>query len=531
MKFCVWVSGFCLGSFALLPVAMATGAEDEEEIIIILEDEDDTAPPILLETPFSQTVLFRGALTNELAVDTQFEGETERIGQSFHRLFLSADVQISKEVSAMISGRTTWWIWAKEDGIERYKFDPELRDTYLHWTSSDVANGTIGLQTWSWGLSDLFPTGDLLNPRDLRTGPSSGLETPKIPVFGLSLDRSIGNLFHLEAVWLPFYQADKTSVIATDFGLMGAGKGGGSPSLLPSGISGVLGGLDPSIIDDVDPLLMSTSRPDEGLENSSAGVRLTGALGSADVGLHYIFDWDQTPVLTIDSCLPTVSSLLSGEIQPEDLDQVALSALVLGTPNTTNYPEGTCPPEYLLETMFAGDLDLTGLYQTENLRRHTVAGDIALPVGDTITRIESSWSPSQTFYTQTFQSIQKPILQSTFGLEYSYDTQFVLVFEFNHRHIFELDDEENLFLMKQDALQSGLVINARFLDYDALEIQLAGIYGITMEDWIVQPSIAYHFNDEYLLQIGARIFDGKEGSPGALFAANDEIYLLSQWNF
>ena len=103
---------------------MTTGLEEawaqEEEIIIIMEEgEEDDSTPIV--PSFEQRVLFRGALTNEAALDLAFEGEEERIFRSFHRLFLGAEVEVSESIRAMISGRTTWWMWARKDGVERYE--------------------------------------------------------------------------------------------------------------------------------------------------------------------------------------------------------------------------------------------------------------------------------------------------------------------------------------------------------------------------------------------------------------------------
>ena len=146
-------------------------------------------------------------------------------------------------------------------------------------------------------------------------------------------------------------------------------------------------------------------------------------------------------------------------------------------------------------------------------------------------RVETSWSPQRIFYTQSLDSIRKGVISSTAGLEYAYDTIFNVVAEFNHLHILNLPTETELFLFAQNQLQGGLVVAMRFLEYDALEIQLGGLYGITMEEWIALPSIGYRFFDGYLLQIGARIFEGEGNSAGALYDNNDEIFVLSQWNF
>ena len=138
--------------------------------------------------------------------------------------------------------------------------------------------------------------------------------------------------------------------MATDYRLMGPGSEGDA-SVLPPGFDQLLGGLNPAIVDDVDPLLLGLNRPDEDLKNSTAGARLTGAFGPVDMGLTYVFGWDRTPRLLLDPCLPTVGALLGGEIAPSDLDSAALAGLLLDTGEPIESPEGTCSPESLLQTM------------------------------------------------------------------------------------------------------------------------------------------------------------------------------------
>ncbi len=520
---------FVLAFLAIPASAQEAPIEDEEPIILIF-DEDDTTEPELPTQTFVPQAQVRGSLANELALDTQFDGNDEHVFRSFHRLSLAAEMDLNENVKVMVSGRATYWLYGREEGMDRYEFEPELRDTYVHWSAPHIVDGAVGLQTWSWGVSDVFSTADTLNPRDLRHGISSSLETPKIPIFGLSLYRNLGDTVQLEAVWVPFFEPDRVSVMGTDCGIMGSAGSAESGAGL-AGLTGLLGGLDPSIIDDIDPLLLSTSRPDEGLENSSAGLRATTTLGTVDIGASYIFGWDRTPILRFDPCLPTAAALLEGNIPVESLDTNALAGLFINGETGLEEAPGTCSNEALIEHMFKGELDLLGLLETKYVRSQVVGLDLTAPIGDVIGKIESSYTLERVFYTQTFESQQHPLISSTAGLEYTYDTSLTLASEFNHQHILGLEEDTVLFLQEQDQLQVALIGNFRFLEYDALEIQLAGLYGITLEDWIGQASIGYRFTDTYLLQLGGRLFGGEMGSPGHLYNNNDEIYLLSQLSF
>ena len=501
--------------------------QEEDEIILIFEEEE-TLPPEPTRVAFTPSFLFRGTALSDQSIDLRFDGDRERIFRSTNRLSLDASMEVSPQLHTRVSGRMTHWVWFRKDGFDHGEFESELRDTYLHWKAADTLQATVGLQTWSWGTSELFPVYDVLNPRDLRTGASEGVETPKVPVFGVTIDSQWGDWFNTSWIWIPFFEADRQSVLATDYGLVGSGT---SSSPLTAGFGALLQDINPSAYHDVDRLLFQLDRPDETFLNSSIGLRVDGSIGSVDWGLGSLFGWDRTPVLGADPCLGTVGALLGGQINPSDLDIAALSSLfVEGTP-APEIPAGTCPPEALLGQFLDGSFSTSTLFQTEYKRRWTTGLDLTVPLGDLLSRFEASWTPQQVFYREDLQSIRESVVAGTAGLEYVYDNRFTGLIEVNYAHILGVDPETRLFGTAPRQLQGGLILSSRWLEYDALEIQLAGLYGFTLKEWMLLPSVGYRLTDGLLAQVGVRIYEGEGTSAGSLFNTNDEGYVLIRWDF
>jgi hypothetical protein len=465
--------------------AHADAPEEEEALVFDLEAEEEVESP-----QFKPRHRFRGALSDEVAVDLGFEGDGEHVVRSVHRLLLTMDGEIRPDLKAHVSGRMTWFAWFEEDGAARYELDPELRDTWLQWSLGDSTSLIVGNQTWSWGVSDVFPVADGINPRDLIHGYTTSLETPKIPVFGVTLRSALGDHLRFEAVWVPFFVPDRAAVFAHDFAILGEVLG--SSSAFISTMQAQLDALHPSIIDDVQPLLVATERPDEGLENSSAGLRLAANVRGVDLGASYFFGWDRIPVFAVPS--------------DDELGEA-------------------------LPGLLSGETAVTDLFASSHARRHWVGVDLAVALGDFIVRGESAWTPKKTIYRDDLSSVRLPIVESTGGLEYSWETTITAMVEVFHRHIFDLPEGADLFLAGQDQLQIAAVLATRWLEFDALQITLAGMYGITQGDFILSPSVTWKVSDTFQVEAGGRLFEGPVNSLGGAFDSNDEVFLQTRVRF
>ena len=80
-----------------------------------------------------------------------------------------------------------------------------------------------------------------------------------------------------------------------------------------------------------------------------------------------------------------------------------------------------------------------------------------------------------------------------------------------------------------------LAMHLRFLDFDALEFQLAGMYEIGKNSLFLFPKVTYKFTDDVRLSLGAVVVealpDSGEAGPGSLFDRNDSVLAEFKWSF
>jgi hypothetical protein len=423
---------------------------------------------------------------------------------------------ISENVSLKLSGRMGWWAWFEQDGDERYQLLPELRDSYLHWRIPDLVDFSVGMQTFSWGVSNVFSVQDILNPTDLTDGLSASLETPKMPVFALSAHRGLGDWGGLEVVWVPFFQPDRVPIFGNDYSVLDESFSASSATF--SRVLNQLESLPSSMVEDLQPLLAGTDRPEESLANSAVGTRITATTGGVDWGLSYHYGWDRTPIFRLDERLALLEPLLGAEGSLEE------AGLALFQPENEE-------AKLFIEALLAGDVPLSELFSSRYRRMHLVAMDIAFGVGDVLLKMESAFMPKKVLYSQDMSALSLSVIHTTVGIDYFYGTTWMVALEVHHEHILDLPKETSLFLAEQDQIQMALTTSLRMLEFDALELQLGVVYGLTMEDWMLFPSLTYRFNDTYGMTVGGKIFEGKDGSLGALYDRNDEVYFLSRWSF
>ena len=502
-------------SLAGLGIAVAQDRPaDEEEFTIefdLGEEEEDT-----VSSTSSGVVSGGGMLTNELAFDTVFDGDSEHVFRTANRLSLSLESPLSDTLSLKMSGRIGWWSWFEQDGDKRYQLVPELRDSYLYWRVPQVFDLSVGMQTFSWGVSNVFSVQDILNPTDLTDGLSASLETPKLPVFSFSLYRALADWGGLQLVWIPFFQMDRIPVFGSDYSVLDESISSSSATF--STVLSQLESLPSPMIEDLQPLLTGSDRPEASLANSSVSSRMTATFGGVDMGISYHYGWDRTPVFQLDERLALLEPLLASGASLEE------AGLALFEPDNED-------AKLFVEQLLGGEIPLSALFASRYRRMHLVAVDLAWGVGDFLLRIESAFMPRKVVYTQDMSALSPGAVLTTAGLEYSYGTTWMIGVEAHHQHLLDLPENTSLFMSAQDEVRVALTTALRLLEYDALEIQMGVLYGVAMKDWMIFPSLTYRFNDAYGMTLGAKIFEGETGSLGSLYDRNDEVYVLSRWNF
>jgi hypothetical protein len=452
--------------------------------------------------------LFDGTLTNEVAVDLGFETDWEQILRSTHRLDLSLAHELGAGFSVRVSGRMTWWIRASRDGDTRYQFGPELRDTWLRWVFPDVLDVVVGTQFFSWGTADVLTTHDVLNPVDLRESLSAGLETPKIPVFGVTLTHSSGPEFGLVLAWLPFFEPNRQYVFGDDFSLLGPDPAA-SPLMPPPAALAAIEQIDDSLVDELQPALLSAKPEHHHLDNSTLGARVTNTVLGVDIGVSWVWGWDRLPVLEVDPRLPALAGLLDGEPDPQML------------------ADGL----ELLEALRSGDVAFSDLYRGHYERSHVVGLDLATTVWDLTLKAEAAWTSARVVYDASFTGHTSSAVRVMAGVDYAFETTLLIGLEASWERLLDIASDLDLFIDARDQVQLALVASLRLLPNDALQMRGAVLYGVALEDFVIVPEIAWKVTDGVLLSAGARLLEGPGLSRGGFFDDNDEAYLQSRVDF
>lgn len=155
----------------------------------------------------------------------------------------------------------------------------------LYWNPEPFKIG-LGWQTWAWGSADGKNPTDVLNPRDY----TRGLDTPRLPVFGLSAVWYAAEGVTWEAVIVPAAARDRWPVDAAAaipdrlfYGLDTDGT-----NLLPQ--TGT--GFERQVV---------TAPPAADGTATTAGTRLRLRLGGLDLAVSYVYGLDSfyTPRLTL----------------------------------------------------------------------------------------------------------------------------------------------------------------------------------------------------------------------------------------
>ncbi|NUN13022.1 MAG: hypothetical protein HUU55_05235 [Myxococcales bacterium] len=497
-----WVGSIILGQS--VPLIRNAFADVDPDTLLIVDDANNS---ISGPAPFVGSFWFRGKLTSEFAVDTEFAGEPESVFRSNQRLWLSAEAELAEDLKAQVSGRLSWQTWISQETNARYTLYPELRDSWLSWSGVPWLPISVGYQTWSFGASDFFAPTDQINPRDYRDGIGASLETTKVPVLGVNVDfLPLAPTFRLSVAWIPFFEPDRVFLFGDDFGLFGPGTSP-PPSAAFSGMSELSQRLSPVLVEALQPIFLGTDKSDESPGASTVGVKMSSTLGDVDISLHYLFGWDRTPVFRVDPALTTLFAVMS--------------------------PGATLTPEVigLFTDIQSGKLNPFGLFSSSYERLHLVGADVTFPIWEFGLRLEAAYQPSKVLYTREFTSISRPTLVGIMGIDYSWGTTFMASVELSYRRIFDFPAKTSIYLGEIDELRLAGLFTLRLFDFDALEIQLGAMAGLLRLEVVLLPQVAYRFTDAHRIALGARIFDGLNNTLAALYDDNDELFVAYEWSF
>jgi hypothetical protein len=154
--------------------------------------------------------------------------------------------------------------------------DLELRELYVE---GEIGRAlfTLGKQQIVWGRADGLKVLDVVNPQDFHEFILPAFDESRIPLWAVNTEFPLGDAA-LQLVWLPdptFHDLPEEDAL---FAFTSA-------ELVPSVPPGV-------------PVTQhAVDRPREFVRDSDAGARLSTSLGGFDLALHYLWHYDDEPVL------------------------------------------------------------------------------------------------------------------------------------------------------------------------------------------------------------------------------------------
>lgn len=200
--------------------------------------------------------------------------------------------------------------------------------------------------------------------------------------------------------------------------------------------------------------------PELAIWNGEYGLRVSSYLSAFDLSLYGFYGWDDTPIL--------------------------------------NYG------------MTSEAIVVNGKYE----RMAMIGADAALPIGETVLRLETAFFPQRHFQKEEGGSLQKNQLSALAGIDWM-PSGWTLTAQYYCDTVFgDLDELERTDVYKHGATLSV----SKSLVNETLELSLAGILGLNDFDSMLSPSVKYSLSDQISVGTTAYIFlsgpdnDGKYGA-------------------
>ncbi len=497
--------------------------------------EEPLAPPLV--SAFERA-RFLGAWGTRLDVDAAFEGLEEDIVESSSYLDLGLEFDPRDDLRIVVQGQFRHWAGGKKhpDNTNllvnaqrvRASYDVRLGEAYVLWRT-DQLNIALGNIVTRWGSTDLTRPGDVLNPTD-QTTISAMDAAERIPQLTLDLTYT-GRGWALQGLLVPFFTPNRAWAFGRDTSLFNPRNPIISDQFPIDGLADQV--IDPSIQDDIQPLLGASRVPDEVPRNVSLGSRLTATFANTDVGVGAWMGWDRTPFIFIDEDLRAVLNTLVRDGQVlQDLNFVQFVAR---------------NPELLDHTRRLGAKSLAGdeLFASEYRRSHMLLLDAARYVGPIGVRTDVALFAQKTYMTEGFQAVRRPTISPSLGVSWeriqSEDDVVTLTLEGFWQKPLAADhavteslvpqelrgDPEDPLLLVGDGIYGVAGAFLWALPWIKTHLQLGGVYNISHGDVIGSVKLERRFFGWLTAGIGYTFFEGPDPKErltiGGLYDNNDQV--------
>jgi hypothetical protein len=330
-----------------------------------------------------------------------------------------------------------------------------LRELYLDTEWGD-SYWRLGKQQVVWGQADGIKVLDVVNPQSYREFILDEFDDSRIPLTMVNVQFPLGEVATLQILWIPDPTFHELAEFDTPFFLT-------SENLVPVSPEGL------------DVAIESSDLPDNLVDDSDVGGRLSGFIGGWDVTLNYLYHYQDYPVF-----------YQGLEISPAGV-------------------RGVVSPEYE--------------------RNHLTGGTLSNAFGDFTLRAELAYS-TDTYHVSddiSKRGIEDSAeLASVVGLDWQlgeYDT--LLSVQWFQSHLFDYDSS----IRRDETEHNVSFYYQRDFAKETWQFTTLALYSPNNQDSLIQMKLKYLWRSNIDLWLGADIFSGDRDGLYGQFRDEDRVLI------
>lgn len=363
-------------------------------------------------------------------------------------------------------------------------YDLDLFEGYFYWSRKPV-DLRVGRQIVRWGKTDQISPVDNLNSQDLREFIIPDFEDRKIPNW-MVRGRLFSDFLTLEGVYIPFFEPSRIDYFGTDWAVYQHLKEDVQDSDL----------LTTAFKEYIKGRYVNENTPPKTFENGDWGIRLLRTISDWDLGLSYLYSWEDLPYY---KSFPIKNLILDGSTSSDSL----VSALA----GTTNANEEI---------------------EVEYRRQHIAGFEFETTVKDFGFRGEAAYFDKQSFLTNNLTSTRKIVYHYILGVDYSGENDWYINIQFSHQ-ILKNYDSTILYFNRNNPSLCGEISKEFWEGY--FEAELKYNFALNQNSFYLSPSIICSYIPNLDITLGLNIFEGDSDTLMGLYDANDQVYIDFKYHF
>lgn len=411
-------------------------------------------------------------LETEVSIDTKNDNQAENLWMNLNKFRVKTNFRFLDKLYTHLSFQGEYFLADRNTDQTDTESEVSLYEGYICWNKKRFRI-KVGNQIIFWGKTDEINPTDNLNPQDLREYIIPDREERKIPVLALKLNFYLTDWI-LEGIWIPFFKSNELAKKNSDWEI--------SQSPIPSALN-----INDTILF-THLKKEDTKKPSKKLKNSEWGIKITKTMSKVEYSFSYLYTWNDNPVVqkyfNVDS--PPYLNIIIPVHKRQHIWGVDF--------NTFLGELGIIGEAVFLYKFFqTQDTSKQGALVKKNYLFYVVGADYTL-----------------------FNDLSFSLLEDIYV-----NLQFVQQIIFKYNELIEEEKNRNFMTLK--------LSNKYF--FDALEIDLLGMYSFDDKDYRINPGITYDFNDFLELNFGFEIIGGEKSTPLGQFNTNDFCYTKIKYIF